>query len=141
MSSETLTDNSEVFQMLDGYRRRIACHVFLRGVATLLIAVVAYLVAAVLLDYLIGLPSTIRAILLVSFFLVCGWVGWKFMIAPMMTSVSETEIGAAIDLSCPDLHEGLATLISIERPEASVGEAGSAVMRGHLREQVAAHLG
>ncbi len=141
MSSAVLSRSPEVIELLDSCRRRVACHAFLRGLATLLIAVIAYLLAAALLDYLIGLPSTIRAILLVSFFLVCGWIGWKFMVAPLMTSVSETELGAAIDLSFPDLHEGLATLISIERPEATVGEAGSAVMRERLRDQVAACLG
>ncbi len=141
MSSGCLSRSPEIIELLDRCRRRVACHAFLRGIATLLIAVIAYLLAAASLDYLIGLPATVRVFLLVSFFLVCGWVGWKFMVAPLMTSVSETELGAAIDLSCPDLHEGLATLISIERPEATVGEAGSAVMRERLRDQVAARLG
>ena len=132
MSSVTLTDNPEVGRLLNRCRRQIVRHTLLSGTATLLIVVIAYLLTAAALDYLIGLPATVRAILLFSFCLISGWVGWKFMVAPLKSSVSETELGAAIDLSCPDLNESLATLISIERPEATTGEAGSAVMRGRL---------
>jgi hypothetical protein len=141
MSSVTLTDNPEVGELLSRCRRQIVRHTLLSGTATLLIVVITYLLTAAALDYLIGLPSTIRAVLLFSFCLISGWAGWKFMVAPLKSSVSETELGAAIDLSCPDLNESLATLISIERPEATSGEAGSAVMRGRLRDQVTAHLG
>ena len=135
MSSVTLTDNPEVGELLSRCRRQIVRHTLLSGTATLLIVVITYLLTAAALDYLIGLPSTIRAVLLFSFCLISGWAGWKFMVAPLKSSVSETELGAAIDLSCPDLNESLATLISIERPEATSGEAGSAVMRGRLRDQ------
>ncbi|MDG1894849.1 MAG: hypothetical protein P8J37_08070 [Fuerstiella sp.] len=141
MSSVPLTDNPEVGELLNRCRRQIVRHTLLSGTATLLIVVITYLLTAASLDYLMGLPSTIRGVLLLSFCLICGWVGWKFMVAPLMTSVSETELGAAIDLSCPELNESLATLISIERPEASIGESGSAVMRGHLRDQVTTKLG
>ena len=141
MSSVTLTDNPEVGELLGRCRRQIVRHTLLSGAATLLIVVIAYLLTAAALDYLIGLPSTVRAVLLFSFCLISGWAGWKFMVAPLRSSVSETELGAAIDLSCPELNESLATLISIERPEATIGEAGSAVMRGRLRDQVTTQLG
>ncbi|MCP4174031.1 MAG: hypothetical protein GY758_25040 [Fuerstiella sp.] len=141
MSSATLTENPEVGQLLSRCRRQIVRHTLLTGTATLLIVVITYLLTATALDYLIGLPATVRAVLLFSFCLISSWAGWKFMVAPLNTHVSETELGAAIDLSCPDLNESLATLISVERPEATVGESGSAVMRGRLRDQVAAQLG
>ena len=65
---------------------------------------------------------------------------WRFLVQPMSQALPDQELGAAIDLSAPELEESLATLISIEDPKVSGSEAGSPLMRRHLESQISDRL-
>ncbi len=129
-----------VQQLLDRCRRQILVHTTLVGLAKIFTVVIGYLVCAAVLDYLFGLPSAVRAVTLSCFVVVLAAVTWNWLIAPLKASLPAEQLGAAIDLSTPELNESLATLISIERPGTTSSEAGSALMRQHLRQQVAHNI-
>lgn len=129
-----------VQRLLDRCRRQIFVHTTLVGLARIFTVAVGYVICAAIFDFLFGLPSEVRAAALGSFVLVVAVVTWKWLIAPLTTAMPAEQLGAAVDLSTPELNESLATLISIERPGTTAGEAGSMLMRQHLRQQVAQQL-
>lgn len=140
MSAAQSNYPSSVQQILNNCRRQILVHTVLVGVATIATVAVAYVICAGLLDYLIGLPSGIRAAIFSSFVAVLLGVIWRSLIRPLREKLPAEQLGAAVDLSTPELQESLATLISIERPDATAGESGSPMMRRYLRKQVGEHL-
>lgn len=140
MSAAQPNSSLPVQQILNNCRRQIFVHTLLVGLATLAAVAVGYVVCAGLLDYIVGLPSTLRAGIMVSFIIVVLVVAWKSLVAPLTATLPNEQLGAAVDLSSPELQESLATLISIERPGASASETGSVLMRRHLRQQVSQHL-
>ncbi len=141
MSAGSFSQTRQIRQILESCRRQILQHTLLVGTATLLITVAVGLLAAGLLDYLLGLSAWLRVFTLASFVGVVGFVAWKFLIAPLKSAIPLNQLGAVVDLSCPELKESLATLISIQRPEASASESGSAVMRNRLQQQISERLG
>ena len=140
MSAAQSSHQRPIQQILDKCRRQIFLHTVLVGLATIATVIVTCVICAALLDYLIGLPSIARAIALGSFVVVVAAATWKSLIAPLRRSLPAEQLAAAVDLSTPELNESLATLISIERPGTTTGEAGSALMRHHLRRQVSERL-
>ena len=124
MSAGSLSQSRQVQRILDSCRRQILQHTLLVGCATLLITVTAGLLAAGLLDYLLGLPGWARALTLTGFVATVGFVTWRFLVQPLRSAIPLNQLGAVIDISCPELNESLATLISIKRPEATSSETG-----------------
>jgi hypothetical protein len=123
--------------VLQGCRRQITMHTLLKGAAAALVTAVGLLLICTLLDYLLGLPAEVRLAMLLLSAAASLAVLWKQLIHPLLTNVPDQELGAAVDLACPELHESLSTWVSLESPEASSSEAGSAVMRHQLQQQVA----
>lgn len=140
MSAGTLTSSPRVQKVLQDCRRQIIRNTLLNGLATLLISVVACVLVATSLDFLFGIHSSVRAAMLVGAVAAAGWVAWRSLISPLSASIPNTELGAAIDLTVPDLNESLATLISLSGPDVTPAEAGSSLMRSHIEEQVAEQL-
>ena len=140
MSAGRISRNARVQSVLDSCRRQIFVHTLLNGVAILAICLIVGLIVATTLDFLIGMPSILRAIMLFAWLGVFAGVAWKFLIAPLMKSVPQKELGAAIDLSAPEMEESISTLISLQSPDVTPGEAGSELMRGHIEEQVTGRL-
>ena len=140
MSADGLSQHSSVQRVLDNCRRQILQQTLLGGLATVAIAIVAYWLSAGVLDFLIGLPATVRIMVLVSFVVVIAIVIWKSLLSPLLSNLPTEQLGAAVDMAAPELKEGLATLISIERPDVTSAEAGSKTMRSRLQQQVSEHL-
>lgn len=140
MSAGRFSDLPQVQQVLDRCRRQILQHTFLVGLATVLIAVVGYLLTVSLLDYAIGLPGIVRAAVLLLFVATAAYVVWRHLLVPLRLTTPAQQLGAAIDLTCPHLQESLSTLISIQSPDATSSEAGSVQMQQRLQKQVAEQL-
>ncbi|MEZ6133054.1 MAG: hypothetical protein R3C59_30660 [Planctomycetaceae bacterium] len=140
MSAGSLNQLSPVQQVLNNCRRQIRRHTVLAGMSSVAIVVATYLLAAGLLDYLIGLPAVVRAGVLVTFVVAVLAVAWKSLLRPLLTSIPDEQLGAAVDLSAPDLQESVATLLSIERDNVTSSEAGSEVMRRYLKQQLVGRL-
>ena len=51
------------------------------------------------------------------------------------------KLGAVVDLRFPELHEAIATLISIDSPTATSSESGSSLMRNRLEQSVRSQIG
>ncbi|MEQ9411337.1 MAG: hypothetical protein RIK87_26725 [Fuerstiella sp.] len=140
MSAGSLVQSPSVRRVLEHCRRQITRHTVLRGVAMVLIAFVVCVLLAATLDFLIGIPAPLRAALLAGSLLAGLWAAWRSLIKPLATRIPDQEVGAAVDLTVPELQESLATVISLGRPDVTSGEAGSALMRQRLEEQVATQL-
>lgn len=140
MSTANVSELPQVQRILQRCRRQILQHTILVGTATLIAAIVGYLLSASILDYFFGLPGNLRAIILACFAGMAAYVGWKSIVDPLRSSIPSRELSAAVDLSCPDLHESLTTLISIQSPDASSSEAGSPLLRARLERQVTQQL-
>ena len=140
MSAGSFSQTPQVRQILESCRRQILQHTLLVGSATLLITVAVGLLAAGTLDYLLGLPAWFRALTLLGFVATIGFVVWQFLIRPLKSAIPLNQLGAAIDLTCPELNESLATLISIQRPEATSAESGSTLMQRRLQQQISEQL-
>jgi hypothetical protein len=67
-------------------------------------------------------------------------VAWKRLVRPLMGSAHAEELGAAVDLRFPELHESIATLISIKSQTASNSESGSDWMQNRLEQQVQSQI-
>ncbi|MCR9201939.1 MAG: hypothetical protein NXI04_25135 [Planctomycetaceae bacterium] len=140
MSAANSTGLPEVEHILQRARRQILLHNGIAGLATLLTTGVAYLLLATASDLLLGLPGGVRAVTLLVFVSIIGFVVWKSLVRPLKTRLPVDQLGAAVDLSCPEMQEGLSTLISVQRADASSSEAGSELMRQQLQQQVHSRL-
>ena len=136
MSLSALNQVDGLQELLDRCQRLIRVHAFLRGLAETLCVLIAGIVCACALDYLIGLPSLVRMGLLAGTVLTTGVVAWKRLIHPILVQTPSEELGAAVDLQFPDLQESVATLISLQNPNATLSERGSSLMGRRLQEQV-----
>ena len=140
MSAASISENSRVQGILNRCRRQILLHTLLNGAALILIGLLSALLIATTLDFLIGLPGIVRALFLTVCVGLTVWIAWRTLISRMLHRIPQKELGAAVDLSVPDLNESLTTLISLQQPGVSDGEAGSELMRDHLEERVVDQL-
>lgn len=140
MSAGSLNSDASVQQVLARCRRQILQHNLLLGISSIAIVATALMLGAGVLDYLLVLPANVRALVLAVFCFAVGLVAWKSLIAPLRTQVPPEQLGAAVDLSSPNLHESLSTLISLQRPGVTASEAGSEYMRSILKQQVVQQL-
>ena len=140
MSSGALVRVTGLQELLDRCRRLIRVHSILRGLAETLCVLIACVLFGCALDYLITLPSTVRLAVLGLTAVLFVAVTWKRLIAPLLEHAPAEELGAAVDLRFPELHESLATLISVENDHATSGEAGSALMRQRLEQHVQSQI-
>lgn len=136
MSAANSTNLPKVQQVLQRCRRQILLHNTVTGLATLLTIGLACLLLATISDLLLGLPGGVRAVTLLLFVTTVALVVWKFLVRPLNTRLPIDELGAAVDLSCPEMQESLSTLISVERDDVTRSEAGSDLMRDRLSRQV-----
>ena len=140
MSSVRFSQEPQVQAVLQRCRRQIRNHALLTGAASVCLVVVAGLLLAGVLDYILPLPGGVRATLLAGLILSVVFVVYKRLLEPLHSRVTDQQLGAAVDLSAPELQESLATLISIESATATSAEAGSDVMRRQLQKHVAKQI-
>lgn len=140
MSSRSFSQQPQVQSILENCRRQIRNNALLAGLSSVCLVIVAGIVLAAGLDYLLPLPSVVRAGLLAVLILAIGVVIYRSLIQPFQGQLSDQQLGAAVDLSAPELQESLATLLSIESPTATSAEAGSPVMQRHLQRHVSGRI-
>ena len=141
MSSGALPRISGLQGILDRCQRLIRIYSMLRGFAEALCVLIACVLLGCLVDYFVTLPGIVRLGGLVATLILTGAVLWKRLLHPLIGNASAEELGAAVDLRFPQLQEAMATLISIDSPNATSSEAGSALMRDRLEQHVRAQIG
>jgi|GEM_PF-365204 len=141
MSSDALGQVDGLQELLNRCQRLIRVHALFRGFSETVCVLIAGLVFACLLDYLIGLPGLTRFGLLAGTVVITSLVGWKRLVRPALVNAPDEELGAAVDLQFPELQESLATLISLEQPTTTSSEAGSPLMRQRLQKHVQSQIG
>ncbi|MEZ6123799.1 MAG: hypothetical protein R3C49_11560 [Planctomycetaceae bacterium] len=140
MSASEIPTPQTLPQLLDACRRQVRRRDTLVGLSIVVSVGLACLLTAALLDLCLGLPSTVRLVILGIFVTSTAWLIRNFLVRPLQRSISDELLGAAVDLSSPELQESLATLISIERPTAGPTETGADVFRRRIRRQVGEQL-
>ena len=141
MSSGAFPRIAGLQQVLDRCQRLIRVYSVLRGFAEALCVLIACILLGCLVDYFVALPGFVRFGGLVATLILTGAVAWKRLVYPLVGNASAEELGAAVDLRFPQLQEAMATLISIDGPNATSSEAGSALMRDRLEQHVRAQIG
>ena len=141
MSSGALPRIAGLQEILDRCQRLIRVYSMLRGFAEALCILIACILLGCLLDYFVALPGIMRLGGLVATLILTAAVAWKRLIHPFVKNASAEELGAAVDLRFPQLQEAMATLISIDGPNATSSEAGSSLMRDRLEQHVRAQIG
>ena len=141
MSSGVLLRIPAIQKLLGQCQRRIRIYSFFRGCADVVSMAAFCLLVSCLLDFLVVLPGVLRCILLATSALLTAVVFARRLILPLLTSAAPEEIGAAVDLRFPDLHEAMATLISLNRMDITASEAGSPLMQQRLQQQVQSRVG
>jgi hypothetical protein len=136
MSSGAMVRVPGLQELLNRCQALIRIHTALRGLAETVCTVIVCLLVACSVDYLVSFSATGRLVMLVVSVGLVGYVAWTRLIHPLMQSAPAEVLGAAVDLQFPELHESLATLISIEEPGVTTGESGSLLMRERLEGQV-----
>lgn len=140
MSAGTISSQSNIQDILRRCRRQILMHNLLTSLALLCTVLIGSILVATGTDLLIGLPSSIRLALLIAGTAAVVYVLVRHVAAAWQISIPAAELGAAVDLTVPELQESLTTLLSLNRPDVTSGEAGSAIMRAHLQDQVTGRL-
>lgn len=140
MSSITLSQLPELSRLLSQCRRLIRLQTVLRGTAATILTGTGLATLACSADYLLVLPAGVRLLLLLTSVAIVLTVCLRRLVLPTLRTLQADELGAAVDLRFPDLHEALATLASLERPDVSQLEAGSDLMRQLLLQRTARQL-
>ncbi|MEN9556633.1 MAG: hypothetical protein RLZZ232_2919 [Planctomycetota bacterium] len=140
MSSGVRIQIPALQQLLGQCQRRMRLHTLARGSAETVSVAAVCLSVSCLLDFLLILPGPLRLLLLITSAALTLLVLIRRLIQPLLASVPAEELGAAVDLRFPELHEALATLISLERMEAGHEAIGSVLMQQKLQRQVQSQL-
>lgn len=126
----------EFQQFLQQCRRRFLLHTMLRGLAGVLLVGLLVILCSLAIDFVSPLPGSVRLLLLLSCSMAAIVAAWKLMIGPLRSGITDAELGAAIDLTFPGFQEAMATVVSVESPDAGENEAGSQRMRARVRQQI-----
>lgn len=140
MSSATFSQIPGLSRLLLQCRRLVRLQTVLRGSAETISTAGCLLLLACLADYLLLLPSSARLLLLLTTIVVSSTVFIRRLLLPACRTLREDELGAAVDLQFPELHESLATLASLTRPDVSTHESGSALMQQLLLQRITQKL-
>ncbi|MCA9010455.1 MAG: hypothetical protein KDB01_11945 [Planctomycetaceae bacterium] len=140
MSLGTLPRVVGLQEILNRCQRLIWVYTFLRGTAETLCVLIACVLFGCLLDYLLVLPGVVRMTGLTATLLLTLGVAWKRLVRPLTGSAPAEELAAAVDLRFPELHESIATLISIKSQTATNSESGSDWMQNRLEQQVRSQI-
>jgi hypothetical protein len=141
MSLGAMPQATGLQEILNRCQRRIQVHSALRGFAETLCVLIACVLFVCLLDYLVVLPGIVRTTGLVTTVVLTAGVAWKRLIRPVIDKPLPEELAAAVDLSFPELHEAVATLVSIDSATAVSGESGSLFLRNQLEQYVQSQIG
>lgn len=138
--STSRTGSPEFQQFLQQCRRRFMLHTTLRGFAGVLVVALVVVLGSMAVDFVSPLPGRIRLVLLLLSSAAAIAASWKLMVAPLIHGITDAELGAAADLACPGFEEAVATVVSVEAPEAGDNEAGSQKMRARVWQQIGQRL-
>lgn len=140
MSATAVSQPVGIAPLLRRCRQRAQLQSVIRGMADTILTLAVCILVGCLIDYLVPLPGLFRSVLLLLLIGATAVVFWRKLAGPLLRPFGNDELSAAVDLSCPDLHEGLASLVAFQKPGVSDAEAGSALMRRRLQRQVEAAL-
>lgn len=139
MISDATTSVAGLSELLERCRRRIRIQSALRGLAETVSILLLGVLLSCGLDYLLSLPGLFRLAFLVTTLLLTGLMAARRLIIPVLQVPPADELGAAVDLEFPELHESVATLISIQQSD-DCNDVSVRIMRERLRHSVEEQL-
>jgi hypothetical protein len=111
---------------LRGQVRRL---LVLHGVSLVLAGLIPLLVLAGLLDWIFHLDIFVRVALLITLTGFTGWVGYRWIVRPMIVRFADLDIAMKIEQRWPGLHDRLASTIQFLRVKADDDRYGSSTLR------------
>jgi hypothetical protein len=114
---------------LAALRRRLRMVVLWRGLTGLFALLVGAVIVGGFLDWYVNLPTLVRALLLVGILGSAGYVGYRFLIEPLLQKCDDLTLALKVEDQHPELNDALASTVQFlqQGPESEV--AGSATLR------------
>jgi len=106
---------SLIGRRLDRVRGAIKSLFLLDGVARLLVAMVIFVVATFLLDWVFILPSPVRLVLLVLGLGGMGWIAARRILYPIGVKISDDDLALFVERHYPELNDRLISAIQLAR--------------------------
>src|SRR4051794_23759527 len=94
---------------LAGLRRRLRLFVTLRGVCYLAGALLGGVLLAGLLDWLIHLPSLMRAVFLAGTLTLSVYTALRYLARPLSTKMDDLSLALKVEDAYPELNDALAS--------------------------------
>ncbi len=126
----------ELERLLHGCRQRVRYQQAFRGSAETLAVMLLCIIGACFADWLLVLPAPARLSMLLLLTAVSWSVFWLRLIRPMRKILPAEELGAAIDLQYPGLHEAISTLVT-SQPADRKSDALLAGLQDSVQQQLA----
>ncbi|MFO0426828.1 MAG: hypothetical protein ACK526_09715 [Planctomyces sp.] len=118
MSAESLTPSSSVEALIRSCRARIRWVSAVSGLLESILTILIFLTVSCLLDWLFPLSAVFRCLLLAALALLCLECAWRRCVRRLVEKIPSDEIAAMLDLSDPELHEGVSSLLSFSSSSA-----------------------
>ena len=140
MSTGALNHQQSLQRLIRHCRRQLMAHAIVRGITTIVAVAVAALLISASLDFVLGLSTWLRTAVLGASIIATLYVAWRHLLTPLLSPMSNETVGAAMDISSPELNQSIATLVSLQNPNVGGNEAGADFMRAELQERVSDSL-
>lgn len=100
---------------LSGLRWMLRCRLAAEGLAIMLMALVAAVLVSLGMDYTLRLDRPLRIALTAICGCLIGWVGWRQMLAPLMSPLRDEDLALLIERKWHDLRDSLISTIQFGR--------------------------
>lgn len=126
----------QLFARLQALRQRVRQLLWIYGACWLVGSFLAATLACGLLDWFLRIEDTgIRCVMTLLVVGLTGFVGWRFLVVPLLTRLSDLDLALRIERRFPDLRDSLASAVqflqggqselvgSIEMQQATISQA------------------
>lgn len=129
-----ISEGDVIRERLEEVRRRRTAISGATALGQVLAVGVAVLLGVMLVDFLVGLPLGVRALVLLGGLAAGGWWLWGRLVVPWLRPASDDEVALWIEADQPGLRQRLISAVQLSR-EAGRAEVGSPRMIAALVEE------
>ncbi len=123
----------QLFERLQRLRQRIRRTLWLYGSAWLAATLMSSIFVAGLLDWICHLDGGARLVLDVFILAAGGYVGWRWLLVPLWTSLGDVDIALRIERRYPGLNDGLSSTVQFLLDEQNSKLGSPAMQREVIR--------
>ncbi len=118
-----------LMQSLEALRRKVKLLGVAYGVGLLLASVVALLLAAILLDYMLNLPAVPRLVIILAALGAIGYVLVRYVLGPAMSRLTIGDVAGRLETTFPQFDDRLRSTVNFMRTDPGRDMSGSDVMK------------